>query len=215
MNRPPMVCWGLRPIVQHLVRTNLDEILLKSRLHCHAHNVHSVVLLEAPEKTIRMFFAAPSHDLYLNFKENITGGMAVGFHPHHCDITLVGLVGRITNWVVGRGGKEFEAIRHRYDSKLKGGSGGFVVDGIDVLGTLKETNLCWGDSLQMRAPDLHTIAVQQGEPAAWLVLESKEDPNYQPLCFSTVDLEGFDSSDLYKPMTEVDLRLILKHSGLL
>lgn len=58
--------------------------------------------------------------------------------------------------------------------------------------------------LTLRAKDMHTIYVPKGESAAWVVCEGKEDPSYakSPFVWSNDrDLEHFDWSGLYQPMT--------------
>ena len=58
--------------------------------HCHARGLYSIVLQTAP--MVRLFYAAPDHALYRN-----QTGRVVGFHAHHCNLTLIPVFGQITN----------------------------------------------------------------------------------------------------------------------
>lgn len=211
---PPFSCPAFKALVAHLLQSNLPEILAKSRLHCHAHNLHSIMLLEAPGKTIRVFVAEPGHTLWRNFPENIESGMSVGFHPHHCDLTLVGLRGTFFNWIV-RSGNELVLPRFRYRSALRGEKPGFEKMGTIGLRTHEGRFLTAGASVSMRATDVHTVAALTDRWSAWLVLEGGEDTNYEPFCYSTAELETESFDHLYKPMSESKLRELLKEANLL
>src|ERR1700728_4215738 len=89
----------IKALIKHLVSQNLPIIAAKSKLHCHTRNVHSILLLDSPGQTIRLFIAVPGHELYLNDHDN-THIMSVGFHPHHCNVTLSVVLGEVGNWNV-------------------------------------------------------------------------------------------------------------------
>lgn len=204
-----------KSLVSHLLRTNFREILAKSRLHCHAFNLHSIMLLEAPGKTIRLFVAEPGHSLSRNDPRRYEGEMSIGFHPHHCDLTLVWLRGYIRNWIVSPGGGDIEAGQFAYRSALRGQKPGFERVGDARLSTIDIRALEDGASIFMKASALHTVAVPSSEWAAWLVLEGAEDPNYLPVCYSTSDLENESFDHLYQPMPEGKLRSLLRVATLL
>lgn len=205
----PFPCWGFKALVQHLLKSNLLEILSKSRMHCHTRNVHSIMLLEAPQKTIRLFVAEPRHDLWRNNPGYYSDGMSVGFHAHHCDLTLVVTRGRVQNWQVHPQNPGIAVNGYAYKSSLRDEKPGFELLGRAHLGTTEVRTLTCGDSLFMPAEQMHTVSVAQGEWAAWLVFEGRESKNYSSVCYSTSDLEKADLSGLYKPMQEQDLMRLL------
>lgn len=209
----PFPCWAFQALVEHLLKTNLHEILSKSRLHCHARNVHSIMLLEAPGKTIRLFVAEPSHPLAQNYPERFSAGMSVGFHAHHCDLTIVALRGKILNWTVVPG-NEFEVTEFAYRSELRGERPGFERRGTVGLRTVDQRHLTFGDSVFMHAAQLHTVAAVPGHWAAWLVFDGRDDANYSPACYSTSELERETLDDLYKPVSEDQLDTLLREATL-
>lgn len=79
----------MKELIKHLVNNHLDTIVEKSFLNCHVMGLHSIMLLESPEKTIRLFVSDGNSKLRKNTEENILKGkQTLAFHPHHCNITL-------------------------------------------------------------------------------------------------------------------------------
>src|SRR6478752_10393471 len=90
----------MKHLISHLIKNYLEEIVNKSLLHCHCKGLHSIMLLESPGKTIRLFISTPQSEMYKNLPETFnyekaTGEslfhskkMSIAFHPHHCNVTL-------------------------------------------------------------------------------------------------------------------------------
>lgn len=197
----------MRALIQHLLDNNLDAIVARSLNNCHAKGVSSIVLIDAPGERVRLFVAHENHDLARNspalYRE---AGMSIGFHPHHCNITLQQVAGTIWNWIVAPiDYTEIGTTKYSYESSITGTETQFIKQGYANLGTRSLYSLGNGESCQMDANELHTITCEAGEVAAWFVFEGKEDPEYEPVCYSTSYLEGFDPYGLYTPMTAVDV----------
>lgn len=207
----------MNALVNHLIKTNWDEIKSKSLLHCHARNVHSIMLLCSPGKTIRLFFAEPNHDLYKNLPINFSKGVSVGFHAHHCEITLYPVLGRICNWKISltkpASCTELFLFGYRYKSAIGGGTPSFQWN--KKMYWFNSYPVQWIEKHPhyMTAKEIHTVGVAQGEPAAWLVFEGREDKDYCPITYANSDLDKFDWSGLYKKPSERRLRSILKRCG--
>lgn len=178
---------------------------MKNVINCHAIGLHSITVQENP--FVRLFVTTEDHVLWENSRAN-TDRMSVGFHAHHCDITLTTVRGKPYNWLVSevvsedyRRWTNFLHVRkHRYRSALRGEKPGF-----DLIGTTRVTTLLFShmspcDPWEMKANQIHTVYVPKGERAAWLVAEGKEDPAYEPLTYSPHDLSDVAMDDLYLPM---------------
>lgn len=208
----------MKALIEHLWRENREQIVERSRWNCHARGVHSIVFLESPGRTIRCFTTTPEHELHLNRLATLKR-MSIGFHPHHCNLTLSVVHGAIRNWeVVGAGLGEFQfrANAFQYHSALaKGGKAGFEFMDTATFNTLADTSLAAGDDYHMPASALHTVAVRKHEAAAWFVFEGQTDVNYQPVCFSGARLDRMKFGHLYTRPTEnqiaTEIAKLLRH----
>lgn len=189
--------------VDHMLEINMDEIVEKSLMHCHLENVHSIVLREKPEKTIRIFIAEPGNLLHKNTPSGMFRGQSVAFHSHHCDLTILPLTEYVTNMIAIKD-DSFSNIgvnKYRYKSKIKTGKIDFEKDGLDNF-FVSRLDMRKFEAQIMRAKDIHTIYVPKNTFAAWAVFEGKEDLNYDNSCWSTSDLDTMNFNNLYKPMTK-------------
>ena len=202
----------MKHLISHLLSNHLDSIVSQSLLHCHVRGLHSIMLLQAPERTIRLYITDRSHQLYHNFPaEYGTGKLSLGFHAHHCQLTLEVVRGTILNWTVVPARHGFLADRYLWRSPISTEeAGGFQIDQRgDMLDTFDLRILNEGQAIHMDASAIHTVAVKPGEVAAWLVYEGREDPGYIPYRWSNADLTSFDTTGLYaKPTQEEVLKLI-------
>jgi hypothetical protein len=211
----------MNPFVKHLWRNNRDEIVTKSRLNCHVKGLHSVMLLESPGKTVRLFVTTPDHVMHLNkprVLQNDAEPLSLGFHPHHCNLTLQCVKGVFTNWRVALtvpGTRSFTVPEYEYSSKLLGDKGGFVRRDRVRLGTVDVENLSAGDAVYLRADELHTVYVPEGLVSAWLVFEGEENGNHSSSTYSNADLTQFDFEAHYQRPDEVEVCALLHKSGLL
>ena len=189
-----------------------EKILSKSFKHCHAKGVYSIYICDG----IRIFFTSKGHELYKNnclriknsigFSETLSN-LSVGFHNHHAHLKLQCLKGSLYNiWGNDKEcySKGFSCFK--FDSKINGGTGGFVTYNAGfTIGPHSYSKLERDEILEIWPYEFHTIYVEPGEEAAWIVFEGKENPDYIPLCFSNWNLEKFSSEALYKPMAEDEL----------
>ncbi len=207
----------MKTLIRHLAKTNAAEIVSKSLLHCHARNVHSVMLLACPEKTIRLFVAEPGHELWKNTSE-LWGkpGLSVGFHAHHCELTIVPVVGKLWNWQVkvsDRG--NWHVGEFAYQSAISGNGASFKRVASRRVETVSESPIPKGSGEYMPADQMHTVSCAKDSLTAWLVYEGREDRNYHPVTLANVNLERFDFSGMYQRTNEAGVRRLLMLAQLL
>lgn len=201
--------------LHHLISQHFDEITEKSLLHCHTKGLHSVMFTDTPEKTLRMFVSTPESDMWHNHELYIEDTpMSIAFHPHHCNITLEVLAGKIQNWQVVRDSGNIILKKFMFDSKLIGNGSGFHEIGYDNLRTVSNRILSKGEYESMPADNIHTVWVPRGTYAAWLVYEGKEDANYIPFSWSNHSLDKLGFDGLYQKTEKSDVKELLKIAGL-
>jgi hypothetical protein len=191
---------------------DLEQIAAKSLINCHCYGVDSIMLRDEPGCRLRMFVAHEGHELYKNidFCGHQHGGLSVGLHPHHCDIRLTPVDGVIRN--IEEAGPSAQWVRHvwldaySFESAITGG-GEFIP--MLIQRGFKLTIEPLDEMIVMGARELHTIYVEKGQSAAWLVEETTEDRAYQPVCYSNRNLEVFDFSALYEPMAVDHLETVM------
>lgn len=206
----------MKALVQHLATHHLDDIAAGSLANCHARGLDSIMLIDAPERRVRLFIArGGEHELYRNTPSDPGGDpphpLSIGIHPHHADLTLHCIAGTVTNWGVDfiKAGAtyNFRDLRgYRYHSPITGDAATArferIHNGPISLRVREKTVLRPGAALSMKACSLHTVSVPEGRTAAWFVYEGREDSAYAPVCYSNAELEAPDVFDgLYQPMT--------------
>lgn len=193
-------------LVRHLWEQNRAQVLANSIANCHARGVHSLMLLDEPGKRIRLFVATEQHELWKNEPGHVD--ISVGFHPHHCAITIEVVQGVIWNRILTLEPAGTPLSKYLYRSKLRGEEPGFERIGT-ATGTTESFRIQHGEPYEdidrMSANDLHTIHVRKGEHAAWLIYEGREDPNYQPICYSTAQFEDASFVGMYEHMSEQEI----------
>lgn len=171
---------------------------MTSLVNCHVRGLHSLALSDPPRMR-RIFFTTPDHELL--------GPDAVALHTHHCDLTLVPLVNAeaINHYrplrQSPRGAtplpqKEYHG--YLFDSAISGG-GSFVRTGDVRVFCLAASRLTV--PVCLASYDVHTVSVESGQVAAWLVVEGAEDPTYDKKAWSPRDLSTWAPKGLYQPMT--------------
>ena len=184
---------------------NLAEVAKNSLINCHAMGLDSVVF--TPD--VRMFVARPSHELWRNAAGH---KFSIGMHPHHRDITIVPIHGRLSNVEFANGRlPEFrdDFYLYQYESAIRDGVGKLSRrHGKYDLGLVTKRVIT---PRFMPATEMHTVHVPKGETAAWYIFSGKENPNYRGVLYSNrrcLDLTDF--SDMYEPMSEKWLEKLLK-----
>ena len=192
-------------MIKHYLHTNRAEIVKKSLLNCHIAGLHSIMLLDCPGKTIRIYITDPDHQL------NTANGIAL--HPHHCSLTLDVVYGELGNSIFkidndnAFGGVEYN--RFIYESHINTGQMGFKLDGSDYLRVQKYKRLRTGDSCFMKASEIHTVSCPVNTSNAWIVYEGKNNPNYKPYAWSNKDLTKESSEGLYLKPNFYDIERLL------
>jgi hypothetical protein len=206
----------MKTLIKHLIENNFEEILAKSFLNCHVEGVHSLMLLDSPGKTIRLYIADTNHKLSQNNSVDVEVlPLTAALHAHHCNLTLHCIHGQILNWGAKESDKGIKLKKYLHHSKILKGAIQFEkIADESYLETTNETFLNVGDSLSLKASDIHTIAAMSERVASWLVYAGKEDENYIPYCWSNVELQNEDYSVLYQKPTEQDIHRLLSLIGL-
>lgn len=182
-------------LAHHLDRAKRGEIKNAIR-NCHVSGLHSVVLHDEPGNGIRMFYADECHGLAWN--EGGRDPMPLAIHSHHRDITLVGVFGAAESLryhIGGDGGVRL--TKCRFESAITGKRGGELVSrGVTRhLWMHERTVLSLGVESHLAADELHTVTVPPRTPAAWLVIEGAEDPDYVSTCYT--NRPSWDAGFLY------------------
>jgi hypothetical protein len=227
----PLPEWGLfyfkttimKHLIKHLWENNFDEIVNKSIKNCHVNGLHSIMLLESPGKTIRLYYHSPKGALTFNNLGVILDlddqfQMQLAAHPHHCNLTLHCVWGKMVNInldiVTGSKNYDVKMDRFTYDSKIinEEVTRMFTHSGTDELQIANVTTLNPGQAIFLKADTIHTVYCP-GE-AAWLVYEGTENPEYKPFAWSNSDLSAVDV-DGYERLSVNEITEILTHINLL
>jgi len=109
------------PWVIDMIWQTPDDVLLMSRKHCHAHNVHSIVVGRRNGKLTRVFIAMPNHTLW----ENGTPGhrYSVGIHDHQYSLQIRSVFGTVNHMIYQRGQNRFAEELHEFQFKSGGCNG--------------------------------------------------------------------------------------------
>lgn len=179
---------------------NADRIATQSFRDCHAAGVDSLLLMPG----LRIFHANRSHSLitinkfseFSSFNSYSPHAFPVAFHSHRTQLTISVLNGQINNWVgTPESGDDFLKFRHTsgITSKLNFERVGYSNLRID------NTVYNKGDSFSLNN-ELHTITVEPGSSASWLILEGSPI-EHDGICYSQKELDKMEF-DLYKPMSK-------------
>lgn len=141
--------------IMEAIQSASDETLMMSRMNCHAFKLSSIVLDNNGGKLTRMFMAWPGHRLHDNTFPNVY--LPVGIHDHRYDITLIPVVGFISNEVyeINTSGCRFQ--QYRFVSWVN--SGVPSIERLDEVEALVRSNHKGGllnVTQEMYAHELHT-----------------------------------------------------------
>lgn len=197
------------------IRENYRFVLDNGLKNCHAFGLHSLVLEKKTNGDLRRIFIARDwHELWQNefdrFAKYPKFDLSVAIHPHHCGVELAVVEGSIMNYECVEG-KGFELAEFLYSSPITGKAGFFARKRRANLQITKETLVVQGSAISLLPRQLHTVFVEKGATAAWVVNESGEDANYVPRCFSNADLEYFSFEGMYRPMSPKTLDSIIEY----
>jgi hypothetical protein len=202
----------MKHLVKHLVENNLNEIVSKSILNCHCEGLHSIMLLDSKGKTIRLYISLPKNKLYRNFPKNFNKTkMSIAFHPHHCNLTIHCIMGKIFNWNVKESRTGLSVNKYKYSSQITEGRLAFEKISSTFVETINQLWIKEGQSLNLNAKTIHTIACESDKLNAWLVYEGNEDNHYDSFCLSNDEgLNLKKATKLYKKPTSDEVIYLLK-----
>ena len=160
--------------------------------------------------------ADTNHELSNNNSIDYKAGspLTVGFHPHHCNLTLYAIKNNFLNWCVEEDPSgNIDIMKFLYHSAIKEGKTNFEYIVNTFIRTTSEGFIKEGQSIYMPAKKLHTVACEPNAVSAWIVVEGKEDPTYDAVCYSNIDLDKGTFPDLYIPATQSDVLYALELAG--
>lgn len=194
----------MNTLIKHLWDNNREEIINKSLMNCHVKGLHSIILLESPGKTIRLYITDKDHELYTK--------KALSFHPHHCNLTLECIEGLFSNWIIRKDDVvgATSIPRFIYKSAILEEEGGFIMDGVDKFVIYHPKFVYKGESVFMKSTDIHSVSIPEGMISAWLVYEGIEDSSYKSYAWSKKDLRNETFEGLYVKPNANDIYQLLK-----
>ncbi len=193
---------------------NLEQIVKRSYRNCHAQGLHSIVFDEDSNGFLkRMFYTDKNHVLFNNHHV-LDKDLTIALHSHHCDIGITVIKGEIWN-ITAEIEQEptFSNIDGwLYESAIKNEKGSFRKMYPHTIMNVKKQKLSqYSNPLcAMKASEYHTVYVESGMEAAWIIHEGIRDPNYDSMCFSNNDLTKFNFRDHYLPITLKEVETMLK-----
>ena len=57
----------MKHLIKHLIDNHMENIISRSLKNCHCTGLHSIMLSESPEKTIRLFISDEKSEMYKNY----------------------------------------------------------------------------------------------------------------------------------------------------
>lgn len=164
---------------------------MKNLLNCHSVGLHSFPISLENGVYRRVFYADSNHNLWK------TDPLEIAIHPHHVDIKITVLDGVLYNMLYeeDKDGEMFMAFR--WNSVILNGKGGFEKTGKAPLSVAGARGYRAGETTYMKACELHTVYVEKGEKAVWLIEESVPTCEYFPVNYSNRDLSSWRPEGLY------------------
>lgn len=182
---------------------------MKNLLNCHAIGLHSFPISCDNGLYRRVFYAGENHQLW---KE-----MEIAVHPHHVDIKLTILEGELYNPIFEINKEGAISLRaYKWQSHIQNGNGGFEYIGNENLKLISYRKYKKGESVTMKACELHTIQIDKHKKCVWLIEESSPTCDYFPINYSPYDLTKWSTNGLYIETTdEIKHKYIGKYYDLL
>jgi len=207
----------MKELLRHLFQTDPSGLQERTLLDCHVQGVHSVVLYDTPGARLRLFYATKNHGLYFHFPD--FKDLPVGFHAHHCDVSLYVLNGILSNFTVSfelpATGPCFNFNRYKYTSSITNQKGSMEYVSKALTTIPKQQQLNSGMTVYMNAKTIHTVRVESNF-CIWAVMEGAEDSNYDNFLLTTRTLDENSTKGLYnKPTMEQFNEMILEMLNLL
>lgn len=163
---------------------------MKNLLNCHCIGLHSFpISLSESGLYKRIFYADFNHDMWKPVE--------ISIHPHHVDIKITVLEGELFNplYELDNDGDVFK--KFLWNSHILNGKGGFEYLGEQGLKQISNKKHVAGETVIMKACELHTVQIEKGKKCVWLIEESKPTCDYFPINYSKNDLENWNTEGLY------------------
>lgn len=192
---------------RHILQHHRLRAELRGLKNCHVQGLTSIMLHDEPGNRMRLFYAGTDHKLYTHPED---ADAALAAHPHHCDITLVHLFGEVLHTVYSfvQDDVHGQANKCRYQSAITGDGGSLQATGeIGYLLPQSHNHLDQEGHIFSPAKDVHGIYVPRNREAAWLVMEGKEDPTYESVCYTANP--NFNPEGMYVPMDRAQCSAVL------
>lgn len=162
-------------------------------MNCHSVGLHSFPISFENGMYKRVFYADTNHNMWRPFE--------LAVHPHHVDIKLTVLEGRLYNLIF----EVCESVvnsyllnKFRWNSHILEGKGGFGYLGEESLRMTSCDAYEPGQSVIMKACELHTVEVEFNKRCVWLIEESEPSCDYFPINYSPEDLTQWSPEGLYE-----------------
>lgn len=169
---------------------------MKNLLNCHSVGLHSFPISLENGLYRRVFYATPEHNLHKPVE--------IAIHPHHVDIKITVLDGVLFNplYEVSKGFNGHIYGKYKWNSHILNGNGGFEHLGHEHLSLVSKNGYNKGEYFTMKACELHTVFVEQGKSAVWLIEESIPTCDYFPINYSPHDLTKWTPDGLYLEVSD-------------
>lgn len=203
----------MKELIKHLWKHNQEEIVSKSYLHWHGKNVHSIVLFDNEEKSIRLYIADIRNELFYNYPDNYNlGQMPIPFQRNPCDMTVECIKGKLTIWRVEESDEGIPTTKFIHPTFVENS---FEKVGPAVLKTIQHISIASGESMEIESSHIHTLSCAPNSITAWFVYEGKRNPEYKMEFWSNKDLEKENREGLYKKPSALDVERLLTACDLL
>lgn len=162
---------------------------MKNILNCHTIGVHSFPISFENGLYKRIFYADINHQLWKPIE--------IAIHPHHVDIKITVLEGELFNPIYEIHENGEVVNKFQWVSHILNGKGGFEYLGQEKIKQLSNKLYRAGETVIMKACELHTVQIKQGEICVWLIEESIPTCDYFPINYSPYDLSNWNAEGLY------------------
>ena len=178
---------------------------MKNLLNCHTIGLHSFPISLENNLYKRIFYADTNHHLFKPLE--------IAIHPHHVDIKITILDGDLYNQIYELSNQGESLKKFLWNSHILNGKGGFEYLGEQKLKRISNEKYSIGETIIMRACELHTVYVEQGKKCVWLIEESAPTCEYFPINYSDSDLTKWSADGLYIEVgNEIRDKYILKYT---
>jgi hypothetical protein len=163
---------------------------MKNLLNCHCTGLHSFPIDVTEDGLYRRIF-------YADFNHELWKPVELAIHPHHVDIKITVLQGSLLNPIYNFDNQGDYFFKFIWKSHILNGKGGFERIGQERLKKVSNIRYLEGQTVTMKACELHTVQVGRGEKCAWLIEESKPSCEYFPINYSKKHLQYWKPDGLY------------------